>query len=246
MQLFKLLFLLLLVPFSAISNNTKIRDTVYKSDQLIITQLAKHSYIHTSYIYTNSFGKVPCNGMLILNKNEAVIFDTPANDTSTAELIQWIQKDAKANIKAVIPTHFHEDCLGGLREFNKLNIPSYANKSTIELAKAQQYPLPLHGFTNQLNLTVGGAKIYARYFGEGHTKDNIVGYFPTDHILFGGCLIKELDANKGYLGDANEKAWSPTVSTIKKNYPQLKIVIPGHGEPGNMALLDYTIRLFHQ
>ena len=66
-------------------------DTVYQSDQLIITRLAKHSYVHTSYLYTNSFGKVPCNGMIVLNKNEAVVFDTPANDTSTTELINWIE-----------------------------------------------------------------------------------------------------------------------------------------------------------
>lgn len=29
--------------------------------------------------------------------------------------------------------------------------------------------------------------------------------------MFGGCLIKELDAGKGYLGDANVADWSSTV-----------------------------------
>ena len=219
-------------------------DTIYKSDQLIITRLAKHSYVHTSYLYTNSFGKVPCNGMIVLNKNEAVVFDTPANDTSTAELINWLQKQTKSKIKAIIPTHFHEDCLGGLKAFHQYQVPSYANNQTIALAKAQQYTVPANGFTNQLVLTVGGDKIYTRFFGEGHTKDNVVAYFPTDEILFGGCLIKELEATKGYLGDANENAWSATVEAIKKQYPKLNIVIPGHGKPGNKALLDYTIRLF--
>jgi metallo-beta-lactamase class B len=238
--------ILLCLPFTGTTQNRNIHDTVYQSEQLIITRLSTHSYVHTSYLYTNSFGKVPCNGMIVLHKKEAVIFDTPANDTSTAELIKWIQKDSKNNIKAIIPTHFHEDCLGGLKEFNKMNIASYANQSTISLAKAQQYPVPTNGFTDELVLTVGGAKLYARFFGEGHTKDNIVGYFPTDQILFGGCLIKELDATKGYLGDANEKAWSTTVEAVKKKYPGIKIVIPGHGQPGNTALLDYTIRLFRQ
>lgn len=219
-------------------------DTVYQSDQLIIIRLAKHSYVHTSYLYTNSFGKVPCNGMIVLNKNEAVVFDTPASDTSTAELINWIQKDSKSKIKAIIPTHFHEDCLGGLKMFHQHQVPSYANNLTILLAKAQQYPVPANGFDDELILTVGEEKIITRFFGEGHTKDNVVGYFPTDQILFGGCLIKELNATKGYLGDANVKAWSATVEAIKKYYPKLHIVIPGHGEPGNKALLGYTIGLF--
>lgn len=221
------------------------RDTVYQSDQLIITRLANHSYIHTSFLYTNSFGKVPCNGMLVINKNEAVVFDTPANDTSTTELINWIEKQAKSKIKAVIPTHYHEDCLGGLKAFHQLNIPSYASKTTIALAREQKYTIPKNAFADQLDLTVGGEKIYTRFFGEGHTKDNVVAYFPTDQILFGGCLIKELNANKGWLGDANEKAWSGTVELIKTTYPSLKIVIPGHGEPGDKSLLDYTIQLFN-
>ena len=42
------------------------------------------------------------------------------------------------------------------------------------------------------------------YFGEGHTKDNIMGYFTEDQALFGGCLIKKVGASKGYLGDAKQ------------------------------------------
>ena len=72
----------------------------------------------------------------------------------------------------------------------------------------------------------------------------MVGYFPSENILFGGCLIKELDADKGYLGDANVADWSATVEKVKKQYPQVKIIVPGHGEYGNTKLLDYTIRLF--
>ncbi len=91
---------------------------------------------------------------------------------------------------------------------------------------------------------MGKEKITARFFGEGHTKDNVVGYFPSENILFGGCLVKELNASKGYLGDANIEEWSNTVEKVKKTYPKTKIVVPGHGEYGNQQLLDYTIKLF--
>jgi metallo-beta-lactamase class B len=91
---------------------------------------------------------------------------------------------------------------------------------------------------------VGDESIIVKFFGEGHTKDNVVGYFPSEHVLFGGCLIKELDASKGYLGDATIAEWSLTVERIKKEYPNLKIVVPGHGEHGDGKLLDYTIQLF--
>ena len=57
-------------------------------------------------------------------------------------------------------------------------------------------------------------------------------------------MIKEIEATKGYLGDANVGDWSNTVLKIKKQYPNLKIVIPGHGAIGGSELLDYTIQLF--
>ncbi len=93
-------------------------------------------------------------------------------------------------------------------------------------------------------MNVGDKKVYAEYFGEGRTKDNIIGYFPEDNAMFGGCLIKELDAKKGNLEDANIKEWPETVRKLKQKYPQTKIVIPGHGKPGGTELFDYTINLF--
>ena len=63
-------------------------------------------------------------------------------------------------------------------------------------------------------------------------------------MLFGGCLIKELEASKGYLGDAYVPQWSETVQRVKEAYPDVKIVIPGHGAYGDTALLNYTIKLF--
>jgi metallo-beta-lactamase class B len=56
-------------------------------------------------------------------------------------------------------------------------------------------------------------------------------------------FAEELEAGKGYLGDANVSAWSNTVERVKKEYPDVKIVIPGHGEYGDGKVLDYTIQL---
>lgn len=225
---------------SAVARN----KIVYKSDDLTIIQLSDNVYQHISLLNTDSFGKVECNGMIVKDGNETVIFDTPVDDKSSAELISWIKNDLHANINAVIPTHFHNDCLGGLKEFTKNNIPSYSNNKTVELAKENGSNIPTHGFDHELTLNVGSQKVYAKFLGEGHTRDNVVGYFPKENAMFGGCLIKEVDATKGYLGDANVQAWSATVEKVKKTYPGTKIIIPGHGKIGGVELLDYTIKLF--
>ncbi|WP_223606143.1 subclass B1 metallo-beta-lactamase [Chryseobacterium sp. OSA05B] len=234
-----------LFAFSCTSQKKSEKAKVmYKTDNLSIIQLSDGIYQHISYLNTDSFGKVECNGMIVKDGNETVILDTPTNDTSSAELITWIKNSLHAKVNAVVATHFHDDCLGGLKEFDKNNIPSYANNKTIELAKQTGANVPGHGFNDTITLNAGKHKIFLRYFGEGHTKDNVVAYIPDEKAMFGGCLIKEVDATKGYLGDANVQAWSQTVEKVKAQYPDVKIVMPGHGEIGGQELLDYTIKLF--
>ena len=184
--------------------------------------------------------------MIVVNENEAIVFDTPTDDESSEELINYVIKKLQCKITAVIPAHFHEDCVGGLEKFNEYNIPAYASNTTIDLLKikGKEFSKPLIGFNNSLALSIGDKKEYAEYFEEGHTKDNIIGYFPEDNAIFGGCLIKELGAKKGNLDDANTKEWPGTVRKLKQKYPQTKIVIPGHGKSGGTELFDYTIRLF--
>jgi metallo-beta-lactamase class B len=217
---------------------------VYRSERLVIIQVAPHSYVHTSYLQTETFGNVPCNGLIITHSAEAAVFDTPTNDSASVELIEWINHELKAKIMAVYATHFHEDCLGGLQAFHERDIPSYAYIETVKLAKENKYSLPANTFTKSINPNLGGTKYQVEYFGEGHTKDNVVAYFPLDEILFGGCLIKEMKASKGYLGDANVGAWTATVDRVIRAYPNLKVVIPGHGDPGGKELLTYTRDLF--
>ena len=218
---------------------------VYETEHLIIHRLSNHIFEHQSFLTTNDFGKVKCNGMIVVNNNEAIIFDTPADNKSSQELIDYARK-AKWDIKAIIPTHFHEDCVAGLETFEKNGISGYASNQTIKQLKnkGKKHIEILKGFDNTLTLELGNEKVYALYFGEGHTTDNVVGYFPGDKAVFGGCLIKEAGASKGNLEDANLAAWPATVRKVKQAYPDVQIIIPGHGKSGGTELFDYTIKLF--
>ncbi|KAA5545054.1 subclass B1 metallo-beta-lactamase [Adhaeribacter rhizoryzae] len=218
----------------------------YQSEILTIQQVSDHVYQHTSYLVTESFGKVTCNGMIVFSKNEAIIFDTPTDNNAAAELISWVEDTLHGKVKAIIATHFHADCLGGLEAFHKRKIPSYANNLTIQLAGLNNLVVPQNGFNNLLQLEVVDKKVLAQFWGEGHTKDNVIGYFPEEEVLFGGCLIKEMGAEKGNLADANVQAWPKPITKLKDQYPDARIVIPGHGKPGGTELLDYTIKLFGQ
>lgn len=225
------------------ANNKK---ELYKSETLLIYKLSDHVYEHISYLDTESYGKVSCNGMIVSSNAEAVIFDTPTNDAASLELIEWTTKKLNNKIIAIIPTHYHEDNLGGLNEFHKHGIPSYAYQKTIQITKEKNYPQPQHGFDQSFELKVGNEKIVAEFLGKGHTCDNIIGYFPAENIMFGGCLIKALGSGKGNLEEAKPEDWPESVKKVKSKYPETKTVIPGHGESGGTELFDYTIKLFEQ
>lgn len=230
---------LIFVLIGCASNNRLYSN--YESKSLKIEQINEHVFRHISYLDTENYGRVPCNGMVYINGNEAIIFDAPTNNKASSELIRWI---GKKEIKAVVVTHFHIDCLGGLQEFHSNGIPSFATNKTIELAKEDNQPLPQNGFDDTMEFDIGSEVVCAKFFGQGHTKDNIVGYVPKEKTLFGGCLIKSLNASKGNLADANTEDWSATVEKIKNEFPELENVIPGHGQSGGAELLDYTIDLF--
>lgn len=240
----KKIYLILFLIFFQLQCKSQKTDSAYTSETLKIIQISENSFIHVTYLNTNDFGKVACNGLIYINNGEAIVFDTPSDNLTSEELIKWVTESQKAKVIAVVVNHFHIDALGGLKTFHDMNIASYANKKTIKLAKQNGSEIPQIGFENQNEIEIGKGKVSNRYFGEAHTKDNIISYIPDEKLIFGGCMIKTLNASKGNLEDANIKEWSNTVLKIKEFYPNLKTVIPGHGKHGNTELLDYTIQLF--
>ena len=236
-----LVYLLLTVSLEQYWGQTPL---VYESEHLKIEKLATHTYRHISYLNTNDFGRVACNGMVLVDEGEAIVFDTPVDDTAAVEFINWVKNSLSGNILAVIPTHFHYDCLGSLEVFHQYGIPSYANNTTIELARSSKLPVPQNGFDRLLILDLGRHSVKVEHPGPGHTIDNVIAYYSNDQSLFGGCLIKRIGAGEGNLEDADTDQWPATIDVIQEEYAEANIIIPGHGPPGGQDLLTYTKELF--
>lgn len=234
-----LLTTLLLIPYK-----TSAQDTIVVSENLKLIKISPRSYIHISYITLKNGSLYPCNGFVHVDDKEAYIFDTPANDAATNELLEWLQKDQNITIKGVVFNHFHNDCNEGMDIFKKKNIDCIASKKTALLMQKEGYDHPDLIFDKSFEIKLKNTSIINSFFGEAHTKDNIISYFPDEQLIFGGCMIKSLNASKGNLADANTEEWSNTVSKVKEAYPKAKIIIPGHGQYGDRQLLDYTISLF--
>ena len=230
-----------LVFSSMLAGYSQPKPSSYSSENLTIHRLTDHTYIHTSFIDYQG-NKIGCKGLIYINNNEAFILDSPTDDISSEELISWLQKVQKLKITGVLATNFHLDCLGGFSTFYKYNIPTYGSELTKTLAEANGSETPRNTFKNELRFYDNKLKI--KYLRAGHTKDNVVVYMPDEKVLFGGCLIKALNTAKGNLYDANISEWSNTVRKIKNQFVDAEYVIPGHGDSGDITLLDYTIELF--
>jgi len=67
---------------------------------------------------------------------------------------------------------------------------------------------------------------------------------PADRILFGGCLVKSASSTDlGNVTDAKLADWRVTMEAVLTAYPSPRLVIPGHGDPGDRRLLQHTLDL---
>lgn len=211
---------------------------------LELIKINENYYVHTSWFDFPGFGRFPSNGLIFVKNGKALLIDTPNTSEQTLILYNFLQNHLKAVIKKIIVGHSHSDCMGGLSALHQKDVESIACTKTIQICKSQKLPIPKKSFVDSIILEFEGEKVICRYFGAGHTIDNIVVYFPNSQILFGGCLIKSLGSKGlGNTKEADIEHWDSTVLRIKKEYPIIKLVIPGHGAFGDSKLMDHTIVL---
>jgi metallo-beta-lactamase class B len=243
-------FILVLIVFGLIINIGFSQNEYTKikiSEDIELIKLSEDIYVHISYADMPGYGRIPSNGMIYLNKNEAFLFDTPITDSLTKDLYNWLSDSLKLKIVGFIPNHWHSDCMGGLRYLQKHGVDSYANEITIEIAKSKELPVPAHGFKDSLRLQLGNKQICCYYLGAAHTLDNIVVWIPSEKVLFAGCMVKSLNSsNLGNTVDGDLKSYPKTIDNLIKKFSTAKIVIPGHGQFGDVDLIKHTRELLIQ
>lgn len=241
----KIKFLLLAsLLFTVQAKAQQLRESIVINEALEIIKLSGHVYVHVSLTESEKWGKFTSNGLIFVNNGKAILVDTPMEKDLIKDLVHWIENDLDAKIVAFVPNHWHQDCMAGFEYLDSLGTPSYAHKLTIEILQAQNLPAPRNSFTDSLSLPLDDLEIVFRYFGAGHTPDNTVAWIPSEKILFGGCMVKALDARgKGNIADASLEEWPKTLAKVLKAYENAGMVIPGHGKTGGTDLLRHSIGL---
>jgi len=209
-----LIVLISKVGFSQSDNNRIIKI----SDDLRLIKLTDNAYIHESFFISERFGRFGSNGMILIDKGKAFLFDTPMTDSVTLQLLDYIEDSMNLKIDGFITNDWHSDSMEGLDLIINKGIKTYSNEMTRKIASEKSLPVPENGFKDSLTIRFGNYEIICAYYGAAHTIDNIVVWIPKEKILFADCMVKALRAqNLGFTGDGNLVEYPITLAKVKQS-----------------------------
>jgi glyoxylase-like metal-dependent hydrolase (beta-lactamase superfamily II) len=210
-----------------------------------LRELAKGTWLHTSWKTLPKVGHFPSNGLVVAGRDTTWLIDTAWEDEDTDLLFDAAKKATGRAPAQIVVTHAHDDRMSGLPILHAHGVHSLAHELTQQDApKRDLTPAQESWSGRDKELDVGGRKLQMLQPGAAHTRDNVVVYLPDVSVLFGGCMIRaKAGKTLGFVGDANVAAWPATARVVQKQFGKAKIVVPGHGDPGDATLIAHTIAL---
>lgn len=209
----------------------------------------------------------PANALLVeMASGDLVLCDPTYTPAAMRRVLEWAKGRFGERRITAINTHFHVDRIGGNAALVERGIPVHGSDLTAktlaergaahrawvqanvedravaaELAAQRDVP-PDHLFPAAQGLTLrfGGEEVLVRYPGPGHAPDNVVVFFPSRGLLFGGCLVGAGE-RIGNTADADLGRWGDAIREVQRLQP--KVVIPGHGDRYDAGLLEHTLKL---
>lgn len=215
------------------------------NSDLEILKLTPNCFLYTAWADMGRWGRIGSNGLVVIKNGKALLIDTPVHESQTIELAWWLDKNLDIELESFVPGHWHDDCVGGMAWLNRNNVMTYANIQTNQILKSKGMEQAKESFSDSLALTVGDINVELYYLGPGHSTDNIIAWIPTEKILFGGCMIKDINATTiGNTADAAPLTeWLQTIKRVKDKFPSAKTIVPGHGEYGGKELFEHTKKI---
>jgi glyoxylase-like metal-dependent hydrolase (beta-lactamase superfamily II) len=213
---------------------------------LEISHLTGDFYVFTTYgSYKGQ--RISSNGLYLVTDAGAVMIDTPWDTTQFAPLLDSIRVRHGKEVMLCLATHSHADRTAGFDFLRQRGVKTFSSEQTYQLCRVGGHKLAEFRFRQDTTFTVGGRSFTAYYPGEGHTRDNIVVWFPEARILYGGCLVKSTEATDlGNVAEANLAAWPATMRNLSRKFPRPRYVIPGHQSWASTESLGHTLELLRR
>jgi glyoxylase-like metal-dependent hydrolase (beta-lactamase superfamily II) len=204
-------------------------------------------------IFVRRFVDFSVNVGLIIGDEAALLIDTRASERQGRELgdeLRWLTQ----NRVIVANTHHHYDHAFGNAAFFPgemwchercaARLRSDARTTQIALAAAmpeiaQEFTdthitPPTRTFREAVDLELGNRRVTLKFFGRGHTDNDIVVIVPDVHVVFAGDLIEQ--GGPPSFEDAYPLDWPGTLGRLLDvaDGP----IVPGHGEVVTRAFVE--------
>ena len=197
----------------------------------------------------------PANTSWIEFHNFVVVID--ANTPwGIRAILPEIEKTTSKPVRYVFDTHYHwdhsqgnsvmadegvtvicsQDCASELSTKGKEEWASGAKRTDQSSLTPYRMELPSVVFDNFMAIDDGERRLELRRVGPAHTMGDAVAFLPKEGILFTGDLcVNWRSGNNVGDPDADHSHWAEVLNDMAGW--NLKIVIPGHGDPGTVDTL---------
>ena len=178
----------------------------------------------------------------ILSSDSLIIVIDSKMDKASEDLYEMAQEIAGKRPILLINTHIHPDHVSGNYLYKGSRILAGANYSKEQWVKdAGENNLPTEWIKDSMSIRMGDELVQIYNCGKNiHSESDVVVYLSKRKLLFAGDLVLNQQAPV-LMGVANPYQYLEVFEWMKSKF-DVKVLVPGHGELGDLE----TINVFKQ
>ncbi|WP_157248425.1 MBL fold metallo-hydrolase [Nonomuraea typhae] len=197
-------------------------------------------------VYVRRHASVDLNVGLVVGDGHCLVFDTRMSHREGSELIDAVRR-VTPDPWTVVNSHAHWDhffgnamflpaeiwahtrCAEQIRESGERqrdSVLGFVGEDRREEVEEVDLVVPDHTFADRATLDIGGRAVHLRFFGRGHTDNDVVLHVPDAGVIFAGDLVEE--GAPPAFGDSYPLDWPATMAAVLGELPD-PVIVPGHG-----------------
>ncbi|MGN9837602.1 MBL fold metallo-hydrolase [Nonomuraea sp. H19] len=185
------------------------------------------------------------NTGLIVGDGHCLVLDTRTSHQEAADLVEAVRRITAAPW-TVVNSHSHFDhyfgnaifrpaeiwghvrCAEEIEQYGEQHLADVIKRLPERREELEEVTIvpPDHTFAAAASLDIGGRIVHLRYFGLGHSSNDVVVHVPDAGVVFAGDLVEE--GAPPAFSDSYPLDWPATTAAMLEEMPEL-VIVPGHG-----------------